>query len=194
MWFGQGVTLKPLFDSYIKAKTEYLSVDQDTAVNLLRLANIEMQKALLKYPYTDDEDEKYNPDHEAKFDDVMMGVYEKTYYYLRTEFPDLEVWTRDKSLLLKLESMTTFTKQQQAAFLALAEKYDKNVFALLSKQQGAISVNNAEDAALLENFSGKVCDWVLKDHPDYDGKDEDINADAEMVSFMIADILADAGY
>jgi len=80
-----------LFDSYIKAKTEYLSVDQDTAVNLLRLANIEMQKALLKYPYTDDEDEKYNPDHEAKFDDVMMGVYEKTYYYLRTEFPDLEV-------------------------------------------------------------------------------------------------------
>jgi hypothetical protein len=90
--------------------------------------------------------------------------------------------------------MTTFTKQQQVAFLALAEKYDKNVFALLNKQQGDISVSNAEEAALLENFSAKVCDWVLKDHPDYDGKDEDINADAEMVSFMIADILADAGY
>lgn len=90
--------------------------------------------------------------------------------------------------------MTTFTEQQQAAFLMLAEKYDKNVFALLSKQQGAISVSNADEVALLENFSGKVCDWVLKDHPDYDGKDEDINADAEMVSFMIADILADAGY
>lgn len=68
--------LKPLFDSYIEAKTDYLSLDPDAAVNLLRLANIEMQKALLKYPYTDDEDEKYNPDHEANFDDVMMGVYE----------------------------------------------------------------------------------------------------------------------
>ncbi|MDR6984324.1 hypothetical protein J2X32_002968 [Rheinheimera pacifica] len=83
--------IKPLFNNYIKAKTEYLSVDQDAAVNLLRLANIEMQKALLKYPYTDDEDENYNPEHEAQFDDVMMGIYEKTYYYLRTEFPDLEV-------------------------------------------------------------------------------------------------------
>lgn len=83
--------IKPLFNNYIKAETEYLSVDQDAAVNLLRLANIEMQKALLKYPYTDDEDENYNPEHETQFDDVMMGIYEKTYYYLRTEFPDLEV-------------------------------------------------------------------------------------------------------
>ena len=90
--------------------------------------------------------------------------------------------------------MSEFTKEQHSAFLALAEKYDKNVFALLSKQQGAISVNNAEEAALLRNFSGKVCDWVLKEQPDYDGKDEDINADAEMVSFMLANILADAGY
>lgn len=83
--------IKPLFNNYIKAETEYLSVDRDAAANLLRLANIEMQKALLKYPYTDDEDENYNPEHEAQFDDVMMGIYEKTYYYLRTEFPDLEV-------------------------------------------------------------------------------------------------------
>lgn len=90
--------------------------------------------------------------------------------------------------------MSEFTKEQHSAFLVLAEKYDKNVFALLGKQQGAISVSNAEEAALLENFSGKVCDWVLKDHPDYDGKDKDINADAEMVSFMLANILADAGY
>lgn len=83
--------LKPLFSNYIEAKTEYLAVDQDAAVSLLRLANIEMQKALLKYPYTDDEDEKYSPEHEAQFDDVMLGIYEKTYYYLRTEFPDLEI-------------------------------------------------------------------------------------------------------
>ncbi|WP_166840755.1 hypothetical protein [Rheinheimera pleomorphica] len=90
--------------------------------------------------------------------------------------------------------MSEFTKEQHSAFLALAKKYDKNVFALFGKQQGAISVSNAEEAALLGNFSGKVCDWVLNDNPDYDAKDEDINADAEMVSFMLADILADAGY
>lgn len=51
-----------------------------------------------------------------------------------------------------------------------------------------------EEAVMLEAFSSKICDLVLKDYPDYDGKDEDINADAEMVTYMVADILSQSKF
>ncbi|WHI45382.1 hypothetical protein ACJJIW_08875 [Microbulbifer sp. JMSA004] len=70
--------------------SEYLSIDENEAKLLMRLADIEMSKAILMYPFTDDEEENYDPAHEEKYDDVMMGIYEKTYYYIQSEYGDLE--------------------------------------------------------------------------------------------------------
>ena len=65
---------------------EYLSLDEGDAKLLIRLVDIEMSKAILMYPFTDDEEQNYNPEHEEKYDDVMMGIYEKTHYYIQSEF------------------------------------------------------------------------------------------------------------
>ncbi|GAB2191807.1 hypothetical protein [Sessilibacter sp. MAH2] len=70
--------------------SEYLSIDETDAKLLIRLADIEMSKAILMYPFNDDEVENYNPEHEEKYDDVMMGIYEKTYYYIQSEFEGLK--------------------------------------------------------------------------------------------------------
>lgn len=70
--------------------SEYLSIDEADAKLLLRLADIEISKAILIYPFTDDEEENYNSEHEEKYDEVMMGVYEKTYYYIQSEFEGVE--------------------------------------------------------------------------------------------------------
>lgn len=72
------------------SSTEYLSLDLSDAKLLIRLADIEMSKAILKYPYNEDDDPQYDPLHEEQFDEIMMGVYEKTYYYLQSEFPALK--------------------------------------------------------------------------------------------------------
>ncbi len=91
--------------------------------------------------------------------------------------------------------MTDFTIEQKEAFLSLAKRYDGNVYEIATRTDSTeITVISKEEAVMLEAFSSKVCDLVLKDHPDYDGKDEDINADAEMVTYMISDILSDSDF
>lgn len=87
----QGYTaLSHVFENVDINKGEYLSLDVSDASLLLRLADIEISKAMLKYPFTDDEEDNYDPMHEEKYDDVMMGIYEKTYYYLQSEFTELK--------------------------------------------------------------------------------------------------------
>jgi hypothetical protein len=54
------------------------------------MVDIELSKAILKYLFNEDGHPLYNSEHEEKFDDIMMGIYEKTYYYLQSEFGDLK--------------------------------------------------------------------------------------------------------
>jgi hypothetical protein len=83
----QGYTaLFHVFENVDLDNSEYLSIDEADAKLLIRLADVEMSKAILMYPFTDNEEENYNPEHEEKYDDVMMGIYEKTYYYIQSEF------------------------------------------------------------------------------------------------------------
>lgn len=65
---------------YVKGKTEYLNLNEEEARNLLYLADIEMKKAILKYPNNEEDDPEYNKEHEEKYDEIMMGIYEKIYY------------------------------------------------------------------------------------------------------------------
>ncbi|WP_288129439.1 hypothetical protein [Microbulbifer sp.] len=91
--------------------------------------------------------------------------------------------------------MSNFTKEQKLAFLSLAEAYDKKVYEIVSKGDSTeILVTSKDEAEALENFSSKVCGLVVKDHPDIDGVDEDINADAEMVVHMVSDILNESEF
>ena len=91
--------------------------------------------------------------------------------------------------------MSNFTKEQKAAFLSLARKYDPQVFEMVNRgNEIEICVGSAEEANRLEIFSTEICSLVIKDFPDHDGVDEDINADAEMVVHMISDILSESGF
>lgn len=90
--------------------------------------------------------------------------------------------------------MSNFTKEQKLAFLSLAEVYDKKVYEIVSRGNSTeITVVSKDEAEVLESFSSKVCELVIKDYPDIDGADEDINADAEMVVHMVSDILTESG-
>ncbi len=84
------VSLMQIFEGVNPNEAEYLSIDVHEAKMLIRLADIEMSKAILKYPFNEDDDPNYDPVHEEKYDDVMMGIYEKTYYYLQSEFEELK--------------------------------------------------------------------------------------------------------
>lgn len=61
-------------------------LSQSEAEALIVLAVIEKKKAWLKYPHYDDEDPEYDEEHEQKFDDIQMGIYEKTIYYVESAF------------------------------------------------------------------------------------------------------------
>lgn len=61
-------------------------LSQEEAEALIDLAVIEKKKARLIYPYYDDEHPKFSEEHEEKFDDVQMGIYEKTLYFLESSF------------------------------------------------------------------------------------------------------------
>jgi hypothetical protein len=43
----------------------------------------------------------------------------------------------------------------------------------------------------LDGFAETLTSRVLRDFPDYAGRDENIHADAEMVVHMVADVIAD---
>lgn len=61
-------------------------LSEEEASDLIDLAVIEKKKARLRFPYHDDEHPKYDEGHEAEFDDVQMGIYEKTIYYVESAF------------------------------------------------------------------------------------------------------------
>ncbi|VAW60450.1 hypothetical protein MNBD_GAMMA11-3413 [hydrothermal vent metagenome] len=61
-------------------------LSREEAEALIVLAVIEKKKAWLKYPDYDDESPDYNEKHEEMFDDVKMGIYEKTIYYVESAF------------------------------------------------------------------------------------------------------------
>ncbi|GAB2190049.1 hypothetical protein MAH1_16570 [Sessilibacter sp. MAH1] len=91
--------------------------------------------------------------------------------------------------------MSNFTKEQKSAFLSLAEEYDVKVYEIISKGGPTeIIVSNKEEAMLLNNFASTICQLVVKNHPDIEGVDEDINADAEMIVYLVTDVLTEAGF
>ena len=91
--------------------------------------------------------------------------------------------------------MSNFTKEQKKAFLSLSEKYDLKVYEMASRGGPTeINISSEEEAMLLDQFSSKICELVIKDYPDIDGNDEDINADAEMLVHMVSDILSESGF
>ncbi|MCF6257714.1 MAG: hypothetical protein L3K25_15690 [Gammaproteobacteria bacterium] len=78
------VALKDAFpDREIKPP---IFLSQHEAEALITLAVIEKKKAWLMYPHYDDEDPSYNEEHEENFDDIQMGIYEKTIYYIESAF------------------------------------------------------------------------------------------------------------
>ena len=81
--------LSPVFEN-VSSGAEYLDLGIQDARNLLRAVDIEMSKAMLRYPHNEEDDPLYDPQHEERYDGVMMGLYEKTYHYVRSEFKDLE--------------------------------------------------------------------------------------------------------
>lgn len=76
--------LKDAFPVEVVHSPVFLS--QLEAEALIILAVIEKKKAWLMYPHYDDEDPNYDKKHEAMFDDIQMGIYEKTIYYVGTAF------------------------------------------------------------------------------------------------------------
>lgn len=68
------------------ATQSHVFLSQQEAEALIILAVIEKKKAWLRYPHYDDEDPLYDEEHEEKFDDIQMGIYEKTIYYVESAF------------------------------------------------------------------------------------------------------------
>lgn len=61
-------------------------LSEEEASDLIDLVVIEKKKARLRFPYHDDGHLKYDEKHEAGFDDVQMGIYEKAIYYIESAF------------------------------------------------------------------------------------------------------------
>lgn len=79
-----------LKEVFPKGKTPPVFLSKEDAEALITLAVIEKNRARLKYPYHDDEHPLYNESHEEGFDDVQMGIYEKTIYYVGSAFKKAE--------------------------------------------------------------------------------------------------------
>jgi len=77
-----------LNEAFPKGKESPIFLSTEEAEALITLAVIEKNKARLKFPYYDDEHPLYNESHEEAFDDVQMGIYEKTIYYVTTAFKE----------------------------------------------------------------------------------------------------------
>jgi len=76
-----------LMDAFPKGHSEArVFLSQDEAEAVIDLVVIEKKKARLKFPFHDDEHPQFSAEHEAKFDDVQMGLYEKTIFYVESAF------------------------------------------------------------------------------------------------------------
>jgi hypothetical protein len=88
--------------------------------------------------------------------------------------------------------MSKFTSTQKKAFLDLAQRYNAIVFAIVERgSEDEISIRSSEEADALDGFAETLTSLVMRDFPDYAGRDENIHADAELVVHMVTDILAD---
>jgi hypothetical protein len=80
-----------LIDAFPSTDTKQpLFLSEEEAEALIDLAVVEKKKAMLKFPYFDEEHPRFNKEHEEKFDDVQMGIYEKTIYYVESSFKKLQ--------------------------------------------------------------------------------------------------------
>jgi hypothetical protein len=73
------------FGGEVEPSQIFLSVEEARA--LITLAVVEKRKAWLRYPYYDEDHPRHSTDHETKFDDIQMGLYEKIVYYVGAAFP-----------------------------------------------------------------------------------------------------------
>jgi protoporphyrinogen oxidase len=66
-----------------RGQSEELVVrSQEEAQALVNVARIEMLDASLKYPFWNDDLPQYDQKHEDRFQDIQMGIFEKTIMYL----------------------------------------------------------------------------------------------------------------
>ena len=59
---------------------------ESEAQALVNMARIGMLDACLKYPFWNEDLPNYDPRHEDAFQDIQMGIFEKTVMYLGQEF------------------------------------------------------------------------------------------------------------
>ncbi len=60
--------------------------DEYEAQAVVNVARIKLLDTQLKNPYWDDSEENYNEDHEENFQEVQMGIFEKTVSYIGQVF------------------------------------------------------------------------------------------------------------
>ena len=77
-----------LMDAFKKGQRPPIFLSEEEAEALVTLAVIEKRKAWLRYPYYDESHPLHSTEHEEKFDDVQMGIYEKTISYVSAAFKE----------------------------------------------------------------------------------------------------------
>jgi hypothetical protein len=88
--------------------------------------------------------------------------------------------------------MSKFTPEQKQALVNLTQRYAPGLYPVVSRGPADdVTVLSDEEADLLDDFAARVTTLVVRDFPDHSGQDEDINADAELVVHMIADIITE---
>lgn len=65
---------------------ELILANETEAQAVVNVARLQMLEALLRYPFWDDESPEYDQAHEDAFQDVQMGIFEKTVYYVEQAF------------------------------------------------------------------------------------------------------------
>lgn len=81
---AEGYTI--LKDAFPPDREPPIFLSTEEAEALITLAVIEKRKAWLRYPYYDEDHPLHSAEHEQLFDDIQMGIYEKTIYYIGAAF------------------------------------------------------------------------------------------------------------
>jgi hypothetical protein len=88
--------------------------------------------------------------------------------------------------------MTRLTVEIKNVFKVLAEKYDTKVCSILTHgKEDEVKVTSEHEAVLLDKFAENIVEWVYRDYPDYEGKDKDINEDAQLVANHVPGIVGE---
>ena len=84
------------------------------------------------------------------------------------------------------------TKIQKEMLIALSDRYDERLRNVLRRgDETSVVLITDQDAAICESFSEVICDKVAGDFPDYEGKDYDINQDAQLTVFLMSRLVAE---